>query len=208
MDDTTEPPAAGDQAAAGHRATVAESSRPRALITVLAVAAVIALVAAVVGFVMAFQATREANRNLRQATSLRLVAEAQSILARTRIGSDITAFQGLVAAQRLAQTPDNGPLRSVLEDNYRALKIIETSFQPPNAVTSVAFSRDGRRIVAADDLGVSVWNAESGGAIGERRTSTVSELRWSARTARGPSPSFETPGRYWTPRPAIRSATR
>ncbi|KZS67821.1 hypothetical protein [Mycobacterium ostraviense] len=169
MEDTTERQVAGEeQHAAEHPSAVAEPKRPRALIAGLAVTVVIVLVAAVVGFVMAFQAKREANRNSRQATSLRLVGEAQSILARSRPGTDITAFQGLVTAQRLAPTPDDGPLRSVLEDNYRALKIIETSFQPPNGVTAVAFSRDGRRIVAGDDSGVAAWNAETGQPVGER----------------------------------------
>ncbi|KZS80253.1 hypothetical protein B4U45_27990 [Mycobacterium persicum] len=169
MEDTTERQVTGEERqAAEHPTTVAEPRRPRALIAGLAVTVVIVLVAAVVGFVMAFHAKREANRNLRQATSLRVVAEAQAILARTRPGTDITAFQGLVAAQRLAPSPDDGPLRSVLEDNYRALKIIETSFQPPNSVTAVAFSRDGRRIIAGDDSGVAAWNAETGQPVGER----------------------------------------
>ena len=138
MENTTEPQATGEeQDAAEHPAAVAKSKRPRVLMAVIAVTAVIALVAAAVGFVMAFQARRAADRNLRQATSLRLVAEAQSILAYTSPGTDVTAFQGLVAAQRLAQTPDDGPLRSVLEDNYRALKIIDPS-QPAAASRSAA----------------------------------------------------------------------
>ena len=93
MGDKIESQAAGEaqDAAEGHR--VAFARRPRVLIAVLAVTAVVALVAAVVGFVMAFQAKHEAERNLRQATSLRLVAEAQSILAHTRPGTDVMAFQ-------------------------------------------------------------------------------------------------------------------
>jgi len=64
--------------------------------------------------------------------------------------------------------PDDDPLRRVLEDNARALKIIEASFAPPNEVTAVAFSRDGQRIVAGDDSGVSIWNADTGLLVGER----------------------------------------
>ncbi|OBH98696.1 WD40 repeat domain-containing protein [Mycobacterium sp. E2733] len=164
----TGPHADGEEPDAEHPAAVAQPQRPRVLVAALALTAVIALVAAAVGFAMAFQAKRAADRNLRQATGLRLVAEAQSILARTRPGSDVTAFQGLVAAERLSQTADDGPLRSVLQDNYRALKIIETSFERPSSITGVAFSRDGRRIAAGDDQGMSLWNAETGQPIGEQ----------------------------------------
>ena len=44
----------------------------------------------------------------------RLVSEAQSMLAGTRSGGDVRAFQQLLAARRLAQTPDDGPLLNAL----------------------------------------------------------------------------------------------
>ena len=74
--------------------------RSRILLTVLAVIAVIAVIAAVVGFVQAWQAKRETDRILREATSLRLVAEAQSMLAHTRFEGDVRAFQQLIVARR------------------------------------------------------------------------------------------------------------
>lgn len=176
MEDTPESQGRGEDPDAAIRpAAVTQPKRRRALIAVLAVTTVIALVAAVVGFVMASQAKRRADRTLLQATSLRLVDEAQSILAHARVGKDTTAFQALVAAQRLAQTPDDGPLRVVLEDNSRAIKIIETLLEPPNAVNAVAFSRDGQRIAAGDDLGVSLWNAQTGEPVGER--SNLNDVR-------------------------------
>ena len=57
------------------------------------------LVAAVVGFVPAWQVKREKDRMFREATSLRLVAEARAMLAQTRPECDVRAFQQLVAAR-------------------------------------------------------------------------------------------------------------
>lgn len=98
----------------------------------------------VVGFVQASQASPEANGRFREATSLRLVAEAESMLAGARSGGDVRAFQQLVVARRLAQTPDDGPLLSALFKRINTIKIAETT----SKVNSVAFSPDGKRIVS------------------------------------------------------------
>lgn len=90
---------------AAQRHSPAATERPRVLIAVLVVTAVAALVAATVGFVMAFRAKHSAEQDLRQATSLRLVAEAQSILARTRPGSDVTAFKDWLPPRNSRKRP-------------------------------------------------------------------------------------------------------
>ena len=58
----------------------------------LAVTAVIAVVAVILG-VQANNARHQADARFREATSLRLVSEAQSMLAGTRSGGDVRAFQ-------------------------------------------------------------------------------------------------------------------
>ena len=80
---------------------------------VLAVTAIIAVVAVILG-VQANDARNQADARFREATSLRLVSEAQSMLAGTRSGGAVRAFQQLVVARRLAQTPDDGPLLNAL----------------------------------------------------------------------------------------------
>ena len=69
--------------------------RSRILITVLAVTAVIAVVAVILG-VQANHARKQADARFREATSLRLVSEAQSMLAGTRSGGDVRAFEQLL----------------------------------------------------------------------------------------------------------------
>ena len=58
------------------------------------------------------------------------------MLAGTRSGGPVRAYQQLVVARRLAQTPDDGPPLNALHEMVNLIKIAEA----PSTVTSVAFS--------------------------------------------------------------------
>ena len=116
--------------------------RSRILAAVLAVTAIIAVVA---GFLyvsadkaqqQAEKAQQQADTRFREATSLRLISEAQPMLAGTRPGGEVRAFQQLLVARQLAQTPDDGPLLNALVKRINLIKIAQATSE----VSSVAFS--------------------------------------------------------------------
>ena len=150
------------QIAEAHNATLRRQSRVlRAVLT----ATVIAAVVAVIGGIIAVVARSDAQERFRQATGLRLAAEAQGMLERTRDGGDVRAFQQLATANALASDAVYGALYGALAKKTDTLMVIET---PAN---SVAFSADGKRLATAGPDGVvRQWDAANGEPVGEPLT--------------------------------------
>jgi len=142
----------------------------RAAIAGLGVLTVIAVAAALIAVVQrqeAVQQRHEAVQQRNQAEARRLVSEVQPMLAGTHTGGSVRAYQQLLVGRRLAQTPDDGPLLTVLPEMVNLIKIA----QGTDTVKSVAFSPDGHRIVSGGvDQRVRVWDAASGQQIGQPLT--------------------------------------
>jgi hypothetical protein len=146
--------------AESHSATLRK--RSRILRAVLAVTVVAAVVAAV-GFVQASAARNQAQARFQEATSVRLVAEAQGMLTDTRPGSDDRALQQLLVADALAPKTFDGPLYTAAVKTFDTQKVFQTGL----GIIRAAVSPDGRFIVTAGDGGVlRRWDAETGHEIG------------------------------------------
>uniref|UniRef100_UPI000B40B039 nSTAND1 domain-containing NTPase n=1 Tax=Arthrobacter globiformis TaxID=1665 RepID=UPI000B40B039 len=129
------------QEAAEAHATVLRK-RSRMLRAVVAAALAIALVAAA-GFIQASIARHEATQRATEATALRLVSEAQAMIAGSRPGGDVRALKQLLAAHALAPTAEG---ESSLLNGLTAWQDLHRMVETTDFVNTVAVSPDGHRI--------------------------------------------------------------
>jgi WD40 repeat protein len=148
------------QTAEAHASTLRR--RSRILQAVLAASSIITVIA-VVAFGMAISSRHQAQARFKQATALRLEAEATAMLSGDRAGSDIQAFQELLAAQAITDKPDNGVLFDALVKRYSTVKMINIG----SSVNFLGYSPDGHRVATTDQDGLRQWNADTGEQIGD-----------------------------------------
>lgn len=132
--------------------------RDRILRSVLALTVIVALAAAA-GFVWARHTQGVAERSARDATAQKLVAEAQARLADARQGDDVQALNELLAANKLANVPNDRPLLDAWVDRYSMRKVL-TVKEP---VIGVASAPRGHRLVMAEPAGIRVWDTRPAG---------------------------------------------
>ena len=138
-------------------------NRTRKLLSAVAVALVISLALAGV----AFWQRSVAIKNFRQATGVRLVSEAQAMLADSRTGGDSRALQQLVIAAALTGKPDRDAVYDAVVQQHALKKIVNSNgfvYQP-------AYSPDGTLIAAGTEGGaIQLWDAATGKPHGEPLT--------------------------------------
>ena len=113
----------------------------RAAIVGLVLLTVAALVAATYAFVQRQEAVHQRN----EAIARQLVSEAQSMLAGVREGNDARAIYQVLAARKIAATPDDGAVLNALQATTDQLKIIDNDA----GVSQIAVSEDGRLMMSA-----------------------------------------------------------
>jgi WD40 repeat protein len=127
----------------------------RIVITALVLLTVIAVISAAIAVVQRSDAVRQRD----QAIALRLDSDAKAILEGTADGSDVHAFQELLAAKSVGRQSDDGPLINALIKRSSTVRIVNVGAP----VNSVAFSSQGHRLAAAGgpNQQIRVWDTSS-----------------------------------------------
>jgi WD40 repeat protein len=177
------------------------TDRARRRRRVLSVAAVIAILVAttavsVAGFRQATIAKQQAQFTAKNAIAARLLNEGAAMLAQTRGGGDVRAFQELLAAHALigdAAVP--GLLDAALKRSTTA-KVVDVGVP----VVAVAYSPDGHRIATASrDETVRLWDAGTGARVRELtgHTDNVFTVAFSPDGHRLASAGADNTIRFW-----------
>ncbi|MDV7243576.1 MULTISPECIES: TIR domain-containing protein [Rhodococcus] len=142
----------------------------RAAITGLVLLTVLAVAAATLAFVQRQESIRQRN----QAIAVRLVSEAQSMLAGARPGGDARALKQILAAQSIGAEPEQAALLDAVLARKELLDIAETTAA---GVKDIALSSDERRIVTGGvDGTVRLWEADTGKPIDAPMTGNQGEV--------------------------------
>ena len=135
--------------------------RSRIAMTIALVMTVLVILA-VMSAAFAFVQRQAAVKYRNEAVSLRLVAEAQSMLAGVA-GGDVRALQQLLAAPAIAPGADTGALFTGVSERRDTIKIIPTA---DDTVNAMALSPDGGHIIAGGNRKLQIWDADTGQPIG------------------------------------------
>jgi WD40 repeat protein/tRNA A-37 threonylcarbamoyl transferase component Bud32 len=146
--------AAAKEEAQAHALVLRKRSR---ILRIVLVVALLSGGAALVNFGRANVERDRADMRTREATAQRLMSEAPWMLVDAQAGDDVRAFQELLAANKLADTPSAVPLLNALVKRS-STDLIDNGIDP---VVGVAFANDGHRLAVADRRHLRIWDTNS-----------------------------------------------